>query len=202
MEFEQFCDTVERMSTADRDRLMAADAKLAMRGIMVLAGGDFNKAVSMLTGAAVAAASVDGKLDQEEYRHINGLISAAVGKENSVTYAQVKASIEENVDMSTNDRGYVRSLFADLARIDQESATALIEFLIGFMCVDGEATWSERKWLTSLYQRFPDHPCPASSRARQTSSIFESGGDGEFGGLWERWGTWCTGRPWPVWPGR
>jgi len=182
MELDEFCDLVERMSIADRDRLMEKDADKAMRSILKLAGGDLSKAVSMLTAAAVAAASVDGELGQEEYRHINVLISAATGKENGATYAQVKAIIEENVDMSTNDRGYVRSLFADLAAIDPDAAEALISYLAEFLCVDGDATWKERAWLKSLYQRFPDHPCPASSRARQTSSIFESGGDGEFDG--------------------
>jgi len=151
-EFEKFCNKVEKLSTAELDSLMAEDAKGAMRGLMVVADGDFTKAMAMLTGAAMAAASVDGKLDQGEYRQINGLIVAAVGKENSASFADVKALIEKSVDKKTNNREYVRSLFIAIARVDQEAAVSFIAFLAEVLCADGDATWKERKWLKSLYE--------------------------------------------------
>lgn len=151
-ELEKFCNSVEKMSRAELDQLMADDATMAMRGLMVVAGGDFKKAMGMLTGAAMAAASVDGKLDEAEYRQINGLIAAAVGKENSASYAEVKALVEKTVDLSTNDRDYVRSIHFAIARVDKDAAFAFITFLAEMLCADGDASWKERKWLKSLYE--------------------------------------------------
>ena len=152
-EFEKFCSTLEKMDRATLDSVMADEAKEAMRGLVRIAGGDPDKALNLLIGAACAAASVDGKLHEGEYRQINGLISALVGKNEGVaSFDQVKALIERTVDLDTNDSDYVRAIYVELTIVDQDSAVAFICFLAAMISCDGDASWKERRWLKAVYE--------------------------------------------------
>ena len=132
--------------------MMADDAKLAMRGLIVVAKGDSKRAAAMLIAGAMAAASVDGKLHQGEYRQINGLIVAALGEDYALSFEGVKSVMEKNEDLETSDRDFVRMIFNDVFRVDQDAAAAFIAFLAEMLCADGDASWKEKAWLRSLYE--------------------------------------------------
>ena len=152
-EFDKFCNNIEKMSKSDLDAAIARDAPRALVGLTKLTNGDVEKGLALLSGAAMAAASVDGKLHHDEYRQINSCVSAWTGhKENAYTFDEVKALVEEIVDMKTNNFDDVKAMYVALARVDEEGSIAFICFLAEMIAVDGDASWKERKWLKAVFE--------------------------------------------------
>lgn len=149
MELEKLCNVIEKMGQEEFDNQIAEHYGRALRGLRRIYD-DEKKCRGLLTVAAMAAAHVDGKFTEGEFRQIGGLIDVASGTD--VTYAQAKALIENTITEKNSEEDFVQSLYLALARVDTDAATAYIMFLIFICCADGDASWKERKWLKNIYQ--------------------------------------------------
>jgi uncharacterized tellurite resistance protein B-like protein len=152
-EFERFCGNLERMSKVGLDAAIARDATRTLAGLRRLSGGDPGRALALLVGAAMAAASVDGRLHPDEYRHVNCLVSNAAGRECTCTYEEIVALVEGTVDLDGDDRDEVRAIYVALVEVDGDAAASFICFLTEIMVADGDATWKEKKWLKAVFDR-------------------------------------------------
>jgi len=149
MELEKLCNTVEKMGQEQFDDEIARNYGIALRGLMRVYD-DESKCRGMLTVAAMAAAHVDGKFTEGEFRQIGGLIDAASGT--NVTYSQAKDLIEKTITEKNSEEDFVEGLYMVLLKTDKDAAAAYVVFLIFICCADGDASWKERKWLKNIYQ--------------------------------------------------
>lgn len=151
--FGKFCDDLERMDRKDLDMYMYTNAVRAIEGLKKISGGSERDAIGLLCGSAMAAASVDGELHYNEYRHINGLLRAAVHSSEDSSFEEIKELIEETVDLDSCDSDRVRGIYLELADADREAAMSFIRFLSAMMAIDGDASWKERGWLEEVFER-------------------------------------------------
>jgi len=149
MELEKLCNTIEKMGQEQFDDEIARLYGIALKGFMRIYD-DVDRCSGLLTMAAMAAAHVDGKFTEGEYRQIGGLIKAASGY--SLSYAEAKELLEETITDKRYGEEFVQVWHQNLLRVDEEAAAAYVLFLIYICCADGDASWKERKWLKNIYQ--------------------------------------------------
>ena len=135
---------------SDFDDAIAVEYNKALAGVVKLTDGDVEKARAIMTVSAMAAANVDGKFTEGEYRQGNGLIHVTSG--GPVSYATAKSFIEKMITGKNSNEEFVSVTYDSLLRINVDVAFSYLMFLIFICCADGDASWKERKWLKRIYK--------------------------------------------------
>jgi len=149
MELEKLCNTIEKMGQKEFEQGIANSYGMAMSGLKRIYD-DEKKCTGLLAIAAMAAAHVDGKFDENEYRMVGALIKLNTGEK--MSYPEVKALIEKTITNKNSEEEFVEALYIALLKVDKEAAAAYVMFLIFICCADGDASWKERKWLKNIYK--------------------------------------------------
>lgn len=149
-DLEKLCDSIEKMNRLEFDKTVAREYGIALKGLTRFFGGDLEKAKVAMAVSGMAAASVDGKFTEGEYRQVNSLIAASTG--DHVSFDSAKSYIERTITGKNSNEEFVKMTCAGIASIDVEAAFSYILFLVCICCADGDACRKERKWIKNIYK--------------------------------------------------
>lgn len=149
-ELEKLCNTIEKMDQEQFDRHIAEEWGKALKGLMLVYDNDVKKCTGLLSVAAMAAAHVDGKFTEGEFRQVGALIDNATGS--NVTYEEAKALIERTITEYNSEEEFVQGLYQKISSVDTDAAGSYIVFLVFICCADGDACWKERQWIKNIYK--------------------------------------------------
>lgn len=150
MDLELLCNTIENMDQKEFDRTIAKEWARAIKGLTLVYDNDVDKSKKMMILSAMAAAHVDGKFTQGEFRQVGSLIDNATGS--NVTYEDTKDLIERIITDYNSEEELVQGVYRKLLKVDPDAAASYVIFLVFICCADGDACWKEKKWIKNIYE--------------------------------------------------